>query len=131
MAANLLTPSVQCPDPVLGPGMLGIDRVAVDDANARLTVVFLSPVALPAQNFLLTPSSYTLTGGQRLFPRILRVDFPPPTSPPSPIESVILTLDAIGDFSILYADCERPRYRSVFCQPQAAIPPGLRRSFRL
>lgn len=100
MATNLLTPSVQCPDPVLGPGMLGIDRVAVDDANARLTVVFLSPVALPAQNFLLTPSSYTLTGGQRLFPRILRVDFPPPTSPPSPIESVILTLDAIGDFSI-------------------------------
>jgi hypothetical protein len=78
----------------------GIDRVAVDDANARLTVVFVSPVTLPAQNFLLSPSSYALTGGQRLFPRILQADFPPPTSPPSPIESVILTLDAIGDFSI-------------------------------
>src|ERR1700722_5530468 len=100
MATNPLTPSIQCPEPVLGPGLQGIDRVAVDDANAGLTVVFLSPVTLPAQNFLLSPSSYTLTGGQRLFPRILRADFPPPTSPPLPIESVVLTLDAIGDFSI-------------------------------
>jgi hypothetical protein len=100
MSANALVPSLQCPTPVLQAGAQGIDRVAVDNTNAKLTVVFLAPIVLPAQNFLLSPGSYTLTGGQRLFPRILRADFPPPTSPPSPNSSVALTLDAIGDFSI-------------------------------
>lgn len=75
-------------------------RVAVDDANAKLTVVFLAPIVLPAQSYLLNPSNYMLTGGQSLFPRIVSAAFPPPASPPVPVDSVVLTLDAIGDFSI-------------------------------
>ena len=100
MGTQPFTPPIQCPSPVLEAGAQGIERVAVDDAGATLTVVFLAPIVLPAQNFLLNPATYTLTGGQRLFPRILRCDFPPPGSPPSPVNSVVLTLDAIGDFSI-------------------------------
>ena len=84
MGTQPFTPPIQCPSPVLEAGAQGIERVAVDDASAKLTVVFLAPIVLPAQNFLLNPATYTLTGGQRLFPRILRCDFPPPGSPPFP-----------------------------------------------
>jgi hypothetical protein len=101
MPENSIAPAIRCPAPVPGPGMQGILRVAVDDANARLTVAFLAPVALPQQNFLLNPLSYSLTGGQRLFPRILKAELHAPSSPPSADDqSVVLTLDTEGDFSI-------------------------------
>jgi hypothetical protein len=100
VAQNLLTPSVQCPAPVLAPGMQGILRVGVDDNNAKLTVVFLAPIVLPDQGFLGNRLSYSLTGGQRLFPQILKAEIAPPSSPPSASPAVILTLDTEGDFSI-------------------------------
>ena len=85
-----MTPSLQCPAPVLRPGAQGIARVAVDDVNAQLTVTFHRPVT---QAYLLNPRSYTLTGGQRLFPRVLEADL-------VGAMSVLLTLDQTGDFSI-------------------------------
>ncbi len=114
MAQNLLTPSIQCPAPVPGPGSQGIVRVAVDDANAKLTVVFLAPIVLPDQAFLLNPLSYSLTGGQRLFPRILKAEVAPPTSPPSSNPSVILTLDSEGDFSIYTLTVSGPKIDPFF-----------------
>ena len=101
MAQNLLLPSINCPAPALAPGAQGVARVAVDDANAKLTVVFLTPIAPSQRLYLGSPLSYTLTGGQRLFPRILAATLPVVTSPPSPdSQSVVLTLDSLGDFSI-------------------------------
>jgi len=61
-------PSIRCPSPALRPGTQGIKRVAVNDATAQLTVVYLAPITLPQEAYLLDPLSYTLTGGQRLFP---------------------------------------------------------------
>jgi len=94
-------PSIDCPNPRLHPGMQGIARVAVDDANARLTVTFLAPFVLPRDAYLLNPRSYSLSGGQTLFPRVLLAQPASLTSPPITDEpAVVLTLDAIGDFSI-------------------------------
>lgn len=92
MAQNLPTPSLVCPSPVLRPGGQAIDRVAVDDANAQITVVFLAPITPAQQTYMLNPLSYTLTGGQRLFPRILSAALTP--------QGVLLSLDQTGDFSI-------------------------------
>jgi hypothetical protein len=85
---------------VLAAGAQGIARVAVDDANALLTVTFLTPITPPQQLYLTNPLSYTLTGGRRLFPRILNATLTPPSSPPGPNQSVLLTLNTLGDFSI-------------------------------
>ena len=114
MAQNLLTPSIQCSAPVPGPGLQGVARVAVDDVNAKLTVVFLAPIVLPDQAFLLNPLSYSLTGGQRLFPRILKAEIAPPTSPPSSNPNVILTLDSEGDFSIYTLTVSGPKIDPFF-----------------
>jgi hypothetical protein len=97
---NTLSPTIQCPAPVLAPGAQGVARVAVDDANARLIVTFLTPITPSQEIYLTNPLSYTLTGGQRLFPRILSAALPPPSSPPGPNQSVVLTLNSLGDFSI-------------------------------
>ncbi|HEV2962498.1 MAG TPA: baseplate J/gp47 family protein [Candidatus Angelobacter sp.] len=104
MSQNQIPPSIECPSPVLAPGAQGIDRVAVDDAKAQLIVTFLTPI-LPRQSYLFDRASYSLTGGKRLFPRILKASSFPPTSPPSSppgagVQSVALTLDTLGDFSI-------------------------------
>lgn len=101
MAQSVISPSVDCPAPILAPGAQGIARVAVDDTNARLLVTFLTSFALSPPAYLLNPLSYGLTGGQRLFPRILAATLPPPGSPlSSGNRSVVLTLDSLGDFSI-------------------------------
>jgi len=101
VARNGLLPSIECPAPVLAPGSQGIARVGVDDAKAQLTVTLLAPITPSQRIYLANPLSYGLTGGQRLFPRILAAAFPPPTSPPGPdSQSVVLTLDSAGDFSI-------------------------------
>jgi hypothetical protein len=95
-----IAPSIQCTNATLHPGAQGIKRVAVDDINARLTVVFLAPIT-PQQSYLFKPQSYSLTGGQRLFPRLLKAEPNILASPPGPQEpSVLLTLDGPGDFSI-------------------------------
>ena len=101
MTQNSITPSIQCPSPVLRPGAQGIARVAVDDVNAQLIVAFRAPITLPQQSYLFNPLSYTLTGGQRLFPRVLKADPYNATSPPGPDGgTVLVTLDGEGDFSI-------------------------------
>jgi len=97
---NTLSPTIQCPAPVLAPGAQGVARVAVDDANVRLIVTFLTPITPSQESYLTNPLSYTLTGGQRLFPRILSAALPPPSSPPGASQSVVLTLNSLGDFSI-------------------------------
>ena len=97
----LLPMNLQCRNLTLRPGAQGLKRVGVDDENARLLVVFEAPVSLPQQSYLLRPQSYTLTGGQRLFPRILKAELQSPGSPPGGDDPVILlTLDGLGDFSI-------------------------------
>jgi hypothetical protein len=94
-------PDLVCPDAELHPGMQGIERVAVDDANARLIVTFFRPIALPLEAYLLQTASYALTGGQRLFPRIIGASLWPTSSPPiSGRQQVLLTLDKLGDFSL-------------------------------
>lgn len=91
MAQTLPFPGLQCPAPTLRPGGQGIARVAVDDASATLTVVFLAPVTPSQQVYLFNPLSYSLTGGVRIFPRILAAAADP--------NGVRLTLDQTGDFS--------------------------------
>ena len=100
VTANNLSPTIQCPTPVLAPGAQGIARVAVDDANAKLIVTFLNPITSLQQTYLSNALSYTLTGGQRLFPRIITAAMPTPTSPPNANQTVVLTLSGLGDFSI-------------------------------
>ena len=101
MAQNSLVTTIQCPTPVLAAGAQGLARVAVDDANARLIVTFLTPITPSQQVYLTSSLSYTLTGGQRLFPRILAAALPGPSSPPGPDnQSVVLTLNSLGDLSI-------------------------------
>jgi hypothetical protein len=95
-------PTIACPAPALPPGAQGLERVAVDDAAARLVVTFARPVALPDQSYLLDPRSYSLTGGQRLFPRVVAAAlFDPAGTPPDLAgRRVALTLSEPGDFSI-------------------------------
>jgi hypothetical protein len=84
----------------LPPGAQGIARVAVDDARAQLVVTFYRPITLQ-QSYLSNPHSYSLTGGQRLFPHVLKAEIYPQTSPPElGNPRVLLTLDGLGDFSI-------------------------------
>ncbi len=91
-------PSLNCPDPKLR-GAQGIQRVAVDDGHARLIVTFFNPIDLPQQSYLLQASSYVLTGGSRLFPRVRQAELVT-GSPPAASNQVALTLDTEGDFSI-------------------------------
>ena len=101
MAQNALSPTIQCPAPALAVGAQGIARVAVDDANTRLIVTFLAPITVSQRAYLRKPLSYSLTGGQRLFPRILSVNLPALSSPPAGSDqTVVLTLSGLGDFSI-------------------------------
>jgi hypothetical protein len=92
---------VQCSNANLHPSMQGIERVTVDDARAQLLVTFFPPPAPPLKPYLLQASSYTLTGGQRLFPHVVSAELWPTSSPPpSGSHQVMLTLDGLGDFSI-------------------------------
>ena len=90
-------PSLSCPSPKRHGQ--GVRRVAVEDGAARLVVTFFDPIALPSENFLLQASSYLLTGGRRIFPRVRNAELVT-SSPPGPTDQVVLTLDAEGDFSI-------------------------------
>ena len=101
MTPNPPLPSLQCANADLHPGMQGIERVAVDDVRAQLLVTFFRPIALPLESYLLQAPSYTLTGGQRLFPHVIKAEISPPSSPPQPgPQQVLLTLDGLGDFSV-------------------------------
>ena len=101
MSANF-RPTIECPDPVLSPGAQGILRVAVDDNFAQLVVTFANLITLAQQASLLNPSSYSLTGGQRLFPRILEARLHNPSGTHLDLlnRRVLLQLNRTGDFSI-------------------------------
>src|SRR5262249_137921 len=95
-------PTIECPDPVLPPGAQAILRVAVDDPLSQLVVTFANVITLAQQTNLLNPHSYTLSGGQRLFPRILeaRLYNPSGTAPDLLNRRILLQLNQTGDFSI-------------------------------
>ncbi|MEA2688153.1 MAG: hypothetical protein QOD51_760 [Candidatus Eremiobacteraeota bacterium] len=134
----VLRPSIDCPTPRLAPGAQGVERVAVDDAAARLVVTFVRAIApgdLPA---LLQTASYTLTGGARIFPRILSAALPASRDPLA--RTIVLTLDGIGDFSLYTLSVGAPGIDPFFadtalrfrlacddafdCREIAATPPG-------
>ena len=101
MAQMPISPSIECPTPVLPRGALAVERVAVDDVHAQLVVTFYHPIILPQQAYLFDPRSYSLTGGQRLFPHVLKAEPYHPTSPPDfELRRALLTLDGLGDFSV-------------------------------
>src|SRR5262245_15756602 len=107
-------PSLVCPTPELPPGAQGIALVAVDDARAQLVVTFYRPITLQ-QSYLSNPYSYSLTGGQRLFPHVLKAEIYPPTSPPElGNPRVLLTLDGLGDFSIYTLTVSGPHIDPFF-----------------
>src|SRR5215470_190519 len=116
LVQNSLLPTIQCPVPVLAPGAQGVARVAVDDANIRLIVTFLTPITSSQRQYLGNPLNYTLTGGQRLFPRILAATLPVVSSPPgSESQSVVLALNRLGDFSIYTLTVNGPDIDPFFC----------------
>jgi hypothetical protein len=94
-------PSIDCPDPVLPSGAQGLVRVAVDDAAAQLVALFAEPITAAQQTYLLNPHSYSLSGGQRLFPRIIAAALHNPAVTPADLfnRRVLLQLDQTGDFS--------------------------------
>jgi Baseplate J-like protein len=93
-----LRPAIDCPAPKLAPGAQGIERVAVDDAKAQLVVTFVRAIAPGELPALLQRGSWTLTGGARIFPRILSAALP---AAPDPLNrTIVLALDVIGDFSV-------------------------------
>ncbi|HYK05714.1 MAG TPA: baseplate J/gp47 family protein [Thermoanaerobaculia bacterium] len=97
-------PSIRCPRASIAENAQGILRVEVHDDTAQLVVRFAQDVSDPSQAFLFQPGSYTLTGGDRIFPRVVSVapaPFNPPGTPAALIDRrVLLQLDRIGDFSI-------------------------------
>ncbi len=142
MSTNPIVPTIVCGQPVLHAGAQGVQRVAVDDVQAQLVVTFYRTIVLPAESYLLQPSNYTLTGGQRLFPRVIAASIAPPASPPlaDGPRQVLLTLDAIGDFSIYTLTVTGPDIDPLFashklrfrmgcderfdCRPPAAAAPA-------
>jgi hypothetical protein len=93
--------SLDCPDPKLRANAQGIARVAVNDGAAQLIVTFAQPIS-PQEAYALNPRSYSLTGGQRLFPHIRTATLYNPTGTPPELQGrrVLLQLDGEGDFSI-------------------------------
>ena len=95
-------PSIECPDPVLPGGAQGLLRVAVDDALSQLVVTFAGVITPAQQTYLLDPRSFALSGGQRLFPRVIsaRLHNPPGTPLDLRDRRILLQLNQPGDFSV-------------------------------
>jgi hypothetical protein len=82
------------------PGTQGLARVVALDDLVTVTVVFKTPLSAAQKLAMLDPKAYTLTGGQRLFPRVTGVSLNPPGTPASEQDRrVQLALDGPGDFS--------------------------------
>src|SRR5271170_3877921 len=120
MPSNAISPTIICPDAVVRADAQGIERVAVDDQHAQLLVTFFHPIRMPEQSYLLSPASYTLTGGQRLFPHVIKAEAPTLSSPPQSslpqltAQQVLLTLDGEGDFSIYTLTVSGPDIDPLF-----------------
>src|ERR1700730_2985183 len=136
-------PAIDCPAPRLPVGAQGVERVAVYDANATLIVTFIRTISSSERPALFSPQSYTLTGGARIFPRIVSAE--PPVVPDLLNRTVVLKLDQAGDFSIYTLSVAAPdldpffaaatlRFRLACDDPfdcrepaaPAAAPPGER-----
>src|SRR5262252_4726795 len=137
MATDSIAPAINCPAPNLRAGAQGLARVAVDDTHALLLATFEIPVT---QAYLLDPRSYNLTGGARIFPRILDAKLASAMSPPAgDNRTVVLALDQVGDFSIYTLTAAGPDLDPFFssrklrfriacddrfdCRPAATPPP--------
>jgi hypothetical protein len=120
-------------DPTPAGGRQGIAYIGLQEtARPVLTVTFVMPVA--GMPYLLRTSSYTLTGGARMFPRILRIVR-------ADASSVALELDTIGDFSVYTLTVTGPDLDPLFasrpvrfrlacddpydCEPAAPAPPAV------
>jgi len=140
MPSNAISPTINCPNAVVRADAQGIERVAVDDQQAQLLVTFFHTILIPQESYLLSPASYTLTGGQRLFPHVIKAEVPPPSSPPEPTaRQILLTLDGEGDFSIYTLTVSGPDIDPLFsshklrfrlgcderfdCRPPVPAPP--------
>ena len=98
-------PIIDCPQPNLIEGMVGLKRVDVSVTDTELTVTF-EGVFPPTEHLelaqeVLDPRKWALTGGTRLHPRIVGVSY----VNQGPIQpalgaAVTLTLDQGGDFSV-------------------------------
>ena len=88
---------LDCPQPTLLHGMVGLKRVDVSDTDTTLTVTFEGTFPPPEHpevaNEVLDPRKWVLTGGSRIHPRIVGVDS-------AGTNAVVLRLDQGGDFSI-------------------------------
>jgi hypothetical protein len=98
---------IDCPEPNLIPGMVGLKRVDVSDTDTELTVTFegvFPPTEHPElADEVVDPRKWALTGGTRLHPRITAVSYVnPPHTPIQPVAGVAVTLklDQGGDFSV-------------------------------
>lgn len=114
MAAKSQTaPSIHCPNatPAAGKqGMLRISFLPAADGSVdetKLVVTFIQPIATTP--FLLEVRSYSMTGGQRIFPRIVSVEKYPPDMPHDfSHDSVVLKLNEVGDFSVYTLTVNEP-----------------------
>jgi hypothetical protein len=121
-------------DPTPAAGRQGIAYIGVQEGpKPALTVTFVLPIALLPVPYLLRKSSYALTGGVRMFPRITGI-MPVPGDP----ASAVLELDTIGDFSVYTLTATAPELDPLFasrtvrfrlacddpydCEPPAAAP---------
>lgn len=105
MSVNSI-PIPVCPHPDLHPGMQGIERVAVvrsvDDSRPRLLITFARPLTPQQQVYALNARHYSLTGGQRIFPRVVSATLSNPADAPGDMRGrlVELVLDRAGDSSL-------------------------------
>jgi hypothetical protein len=119
MAAPLLPP-LDCSEPVLRAGAQGILRVAVPDGPPRLLITLAKEITdgagatLPGAEYALDRGSYSLTGGQRRFPRIVAAELPAPNLPNA--REVALTLEVPGDFSIYTLSLSGPDVDPFFAE---------------
>ncbi|HEY0786344.1 MAG TPA: baseplate J/gp47 family protein, partial [Acidobacteriaceae bacterium] len=109
-------------------GVQGVERAAVDDQHATVLVTFFLPILSPDQAFLLKPASYTLTGGQRLFPQVTHAALAP-APPPSAPTQVLLTLDGEGDFSIYTLTVSGPNIDPFFASTRLRFRLGCQDRF--
>jgi hypothetical protein len=102
--STMLWPSIRCAPLAPSPGAQGIVRVAViDGPPTGLVVTFARAVTDPAGQGTLDSRAYALTGGQRLFPKIVTAALQPdaPGTPTDQLnQRVALGLDGPGDFSV-------------------------------
>lgn len=117
MDTNTL-PILDCPVSEPRPGTLGVMRVAVDDANAKLLVTFefedaTTHADLPLPPTVFDPHRYSITGGTRRFPHIIAA-----VAVATSDRQVLLSLDQIGDFSIYTLTFSDPLVDPYFASHQ-------------